>query len=237
MSFNVRQPVPQVFNNPPSLSPPDQPFFTQRPENIEADSQDEITLACEVDGNPLPEIVWVFDPSDRVNRLPRVVGTSPSLHLVAASDTAGRYFCKATSPGFLEIRAEALVLLKGPPRIVSANEQFAAGRDGTADGAVQIECVAQSVPKANHVSWSYNGELIDFDVDVAFEMRESFIPNGVRSTLTVADDYGRYLGLYSCIVVNAYGTDTLDIMFREPGEWSGSAVDADMPIGMYEQRN
>lgn len=172
-----------------------------------------------MDGNPLPEIVWVFDPSDRLNRFPRVVGTSPTLHLVAATDTAGRYFCKATSPGFAEIRAEALVLLKGPPRIVSAAEQFAAGRDGT-DEAVQLECVAESVPKANHVSWAYNGKLIDFDVDVAFEMREAFIPNGVRSTLTVEDDYREYLGLYSCIVINAYGSDTLDIMFREPGRFS-----------------
>lgn len=203
-------------------TPSDQPFFTRRPENHEADSQDEVTLTCEVDGNPLPEIVWVFDPAPDVTgaRSPRVVGTSPTLHLVAASDTAGRYWCKATSPGFVEIRAEAAVLLKGPPRIVSANEQFATTASRADDGtdAVQLECVATSVPKAKHVSWAYNGQLIDFDVDIAFEMREAFVPNGVRSTLTIADDWRDYLGVYSCIVINAYGTDTLDIMFREPGK-------------------
>lgn len=169
-----------------------------------------------------------------MNRFPRVVGTSPTLHLVAAADTVGRYFCKATSPGYAEIRAEALVLLKGPPRIVSASEQYAADGnamsvdvdgDGAGDGdAVQIECVADSVPKANHVSWAYNGQLIDFDKDVAFEMREAFIPNGVRSTLTIAADYREHLGLYSCIVINAYGSDTLDIMFKEPGELCSSGT-------------
>lgn len=120
----------------------------------------------------------------------------------------------------MEIRAEAAVLLKGPPRIVSANEQFASTAstiDGSDGEAVQLECVATSVPKAKHVSWAYNGKLIDFDVDMTFEMREAFIPNGVRSTLTLADDWHDYLGVYSCIVINAYGTDTLDIMFREPG--------------------
>lgn len=45
----------------------DQPSFSKRPENVEADSQEQVTLDCEVDANPVPEIVWVFDPSDRVS--------------------------------------------------------------------------------------------------------------------------------------------------------------------------
>lgn len=44
----------------------DQPTFTRRPQNQEADDQEPITLHCEVDANPMPEIVWVFDPIDRV---------------------------------------------------------------------------------------------------------------------------------------------------------------------------
>lgn len=46
-------------------------------------------------------------------------------------------------------------------------------------------------------------------------MRESYIPNGVRSTLRIEENYRDFLGRYSCIVVNAYGSDSLEIVFRE----------------------
>lgn len=148
---------------------------------------------------------------------PRVVGTATQLIVIASLETAGRYFCKATSPGFAEIRAEALVLLKGPPRILSSNEQFAASATAVdpAGDAFDIECTAHSVPKANHVSWTYNDREIDFSVDLTYTMRESYIPNGVRSTLRVEENYRDFLGRYSCIVVNSYGSDSLEIVFRE----------------------
>lgn len=44
----------------------DQPTFKKRPQNIEADDQETVYLECEIDANPTPEIVWVFDPIDRV---------------------------------------------------------------------------------------------------------------------------------------------------------------------------
>lgn len=45
----------------------DQPSFVRWPENVEADDQQEVTLTCEVISNPIPDIVWVFDPIDRVS--------------------------------------------------------------------------------------------------------------------------------------------------------------------------
>lgn len=45
----------------------DQPSFIRLPENVEADDQSEVTLSCEVTSNPIPDIVWVFDPIDRVS--------------------------------------------------------------------------------------------------------------------------------------------------------------------------
>lgn len=45
--------------------PLDAPSFKQLPKSIEAEDGDEVTLECEVDGNPL-EIYWVYDPIDRV---------------------------------------------------------------------------------------------------------------------------------------------------------------------------
>lgn len=45
----------------------DQPSFIRLPESVEADDQLEVTLNCEVTSNPIPDIVWVFDPIDRVS--------------------------------------------------------------------------------------------------------------------------------------------------------------------------
>lgn len=45
----------------------DQPTFIKRPHNVDADNQEVVKLSCEIDANPPPEIIWVFDPIDRVN--------------------------------------------------------------------------------------------------------------------------------------------------------------------------
>lgn len=44
------------------------PVFKTRPHSVEADEGSVVTLTCDVDGNPVPEIVWIFDGLDRVRR-------------------------------------------------------------------------------------------------------------------------------------------------------------------------
>ncbi len=44
----------------------DQPTFLKRPTNVQADMDEIVYLYCEVDANPPSEIIWVFDPIDRV---------------------------------------------------------------------------------------------------------------------------------------------------------------------------
>lgn len=48
------------------ISSVDPPSFVRRPQNIQADLLENITLVCIVDANPPPDIIWVFDPIDRV---------------------------------------------------------------------------------------------------------------------------------------------------------------------------
>lgn len=47
---------------------PDQPTFLKLPTNVEADNDETVYLFCEVDANPPSEIIWVFDPIDRVRQ-------------------------------------------------------------------------------------------------------------------------------------------------------------------------
>lgn len=48
------------------------PIFKTRPQSVEADEGTIVTLTCDVDGNPLPEIVWIFDGLDRVRNQVRL---------------------------------------------------------------------------------------------------------------------------------------------------------------------
>lgn len=66
-----------------------------------------VTLACDVDGNPFPDVTWIHEESSRV------VSSSPNLTIRVDSQSAGRYYCKAQVPGYPEIRADAAIYLKG----------------------------------------------------------------------------------------------------------------------------
>ncbi|KAG4072903.1 hypothetical protein HA402_006583 [Bradysia odoriphaga] len=216
-----------------------QPTFIKRPTNVEADIDEIVYLYCEVDANPPSEIIWVFDPIDRVyyntefrfsaigrpvkfpnhfqiNLQPRVVDVSNKLEIIASSQTSGRYFCKANSPGFQEIQAEATVTIKGPPKIVSSNQQYAHSNQQFDD----IECSVHSIPKAKHISWAFNGKLIDINNDLRFSLREEVLDDGIKSILTIMENNFDYFGKYSCIVINSYGSDTLEIEFGEPRKYS-----------------
>lgn len=56
-----------ITSEPFRIESIDPPSFKYRPENVEAELNENITLSCLVDANPSPDIIWVFDPIDRVN--------------------------------------------------------------------------------------------------------------------------------------------------------------------------
>lgn len=85
----------------------DGPQFKTKPRSVQADLGTSVTLSCDVDGNPFPEVSW-YDEKHK-----RIIQNSPNLTLRVEQETAGRYFCKAHVPGFPEIGAEATIYLKG----------------------------------------------------------------------------------------------------------------------------
>lgn len=85
----------------------DSPDFRSRPNNVEADIGSNVTLWCDVDGNPEPEISWTYEDSRRV------LGTGPFFSFVMNHEMAGKYTCTARVPGFNEVSADAHVFLKG----------------------------------------------------------------------------------------------------------------------------
>lgn len=85
----------------------------------------------------------------------QVVGKISNLTLIVSASTVGRYHCKATTPGFGEVNAEATVSMKGAPVIDSPRVQY-----GTLSETVRVECTASSVPVADRIVWTYHGTVI-----------------------------------------------------------------------------
>uniref|UniRef100_A0A182QTQ6 Ig-like domain-containing protein n=1 Tax=Anopheles farauti TaxID=69004 RepID=A0A182QTQ6_9DIPT len=184
------------------------PSFRTLPQSVEADQDATITLGCDVDGNPTPDVLWIHEPSDQV------VSSAPNVTLVVTAATAGRYYCKASVQGFPEVEADATVFLRGPPIINSPRQQYGAIHDGA-----QLECVALSIPRPRLVLWSFNGREINASSSIESGAAEEYrtldspIPNGVRSTLVIHHCLREHFGRYNCTVVNDYGIDYLEIDF------------------------
>lgn len=144
----------------------------------------------------------------------QIVGTSGNLTLHVTPESAGAYLCRASVPGFADIQAVATVYLKGPPTITSARKQLAAIGD-----TARVECVAFSVPRARHVSWTFEGrEINPGSMDVDYAVLEEALPEGVRSTLIIRESGQRHYGRYNCTVVNDHGNDVIEIDLEAESE-------------------
>nr|CAD7439490.1 unnamed protein product [Timema bartmani] len=178
------------------------PRFRTRPQSLQADQGTTLTLSCDVDGNPPPDIVWIHDSTGKV------VGTSVNLTLEVDPDTAGRYYCKASVMGFPEIGAEATIYLKGPPTIISHRTQFGIQGDN-----VRLECVAFSIPRPDHVMWTYKGNEVN-SKDKDYTILEDRLPEGIKSTLVIRESQEEHFGSYNCSVINPYGSDVVEIILK-----------------------
>ncbi|EDV30005.1 uncharacterized protein Dana_GF19598 [Drosophila ananassae] len=185
------------------------PVFRQRPVSVEADLGATVSMRCEVAGNPPPEIEWINENNDQI------VSQEAELKIKVSSETAGRYFCKAVVNGFPEIGAEATIYVKRAPIITSHKVQF-----GGVGSRVKIDCLAFSIPKAEHILWSFEGKVINMssaDPDI-YIFEEHHLPEGVRAALIIRDSKASHFGKYNCTVMNSYGADSLVIsLLREPG--------------------
>lgn len=189
------------------------PIFRTFPTSVEADLDAVVSLSCDIDGNPTPDIVWVHEESGRV------MSTLANLTLTVTHATTGRYFCQGSVLGFPEVEAEASVFLKGPPSIGSPRQQF-----GTIGDTGQLECEAFSVPVAKHIIWVHNGREINTsspEHSELFSIVESRTKSQgtecVKSTLIIHDSRREHFGSYNCTVVNEYGVDSVEIDFVSKG--------------------
>ncbi|KAI8433732.1 hypothetical protein MSG28_015719 [Choristoneura fumiferana] len=184
----------------------DAPTFRTQPRDVEAEIGKSVTLTCDVDSYPAPEIRWLHQEEDQNIR----VGRTANLTLTLDTHTAGRYICIATVPGYPEIETTGSIFIKGPPKILSNYTQF-----GSQGDSVKIECAAFSVPRIDSIVWTFDGKEIDSIHDQDYAFLEDLQPGGVvNSTLIVRESQSKHFGTYRCNVSNEYGSDAMDIILK-----------------------
>ncbi|XP_045540584.1 irregular chiasm C-roughest protein-like isoform X2 [Papilio machaon] len=182
------------------------PSFRSRPKNIEAEVGARVTLNCDVDGQPEPEIRWLFHEPGRIG----VKGKAPNLKVTVNNETAGSYICKATVDGYPEIESEATIFIKSIPKILSNRTQF-----GSEGEMVRVECAAFSVPKPDDIRWYFEGREISVIQDPDYATLEETLPDGViKSSLVIRASQSKHYGLYNCSVTNEYGNANAAIALK-----------------------
>ncbi|XP_039761635.1 irregular chiasm C-roughest protein-like isoform X3 [Pararge aegeria] len=183
------------------------PSFRTRPHNIEAEEDSSVTLSCDVDGEPRPEIRWLYHEPGRIGQ---VKGKAPNLKVYVDQRTAGRYICKATVEGYPEIESEATIFIKGAPKILSNRTQMGAEGD-----RVTVECEALSVPRPDDIRWFFEGREISAIHDPDYATVEESLPDGiVKSSLVIRASQSKHFGLYNCSVTNEYGNANAAIILK-----------------------
>ncbi|XP_041985822.1 irregular chiasm C-roughest protein-like isoform X2 [Aricia agestis] len=182
------------------------PSFRTRPQNIEATLGSTVTLSCDVDGQPQPEIRWLFHEPGKIG----VKGKAPNLRVHVDEETAGRYICKASVDGYPEIESEATIFIKGPPQILSNRTQL-----GSEGESTRIECATRSVPEPDDVRWFFEGREISVIHDPDYATLEEKLGDGiVRSSLVIRSSESKHYGIYNCSVTNEYGNANVAITLK-----------------------
>lgn len=150
----------------------------------------------------------------QINFQPRVVGNTKNLTLTANNETEGRYFCKANLFDYPEVKAESYVYIKKAPQILSFRKSSAI-TNRYFDKQISFECIASSIPKARHLGWSRDGQIIENSE--IYSIRDEFIMNGIKSILIIEDKMDNF-GVYGCTVINTHGSVTEKIIYQEKGK-------------------
>ncbi|KAL8589034.1 hypothetical protein ACOMHN_055047 [Nucella lapillus] len=177
---------------------------------VGADLQRPAELSCQAEGNPQPHVLWTR--KDSGSPTPRTLSTSPVYRIEVVNQASfGVYTCTASSSGFPDASKDVLLLQNGKPSIRSEKQQYAAeGEKG------QLECIARSVPKPEHMVWLKDGQPIDISASSGrFATEEKDLLYGRSSVLHIKSVERKDFGHYNCNVVNAYGSDNATLTLVE----------------------
>ncbi|XP_064928861.1 hemicentin-1 isoform X2 [Columba livia] len=154
-----------------------------------------VTLQCEADGYPGPEISWHKDGQQITESMRRRILSTGALQLVFAQPgDAGRYTCiAANAAGSSSAGVELTVHI--PPKISSTEAQYTA----TEGSRAVLSCVAEGIPTPT-ITWKKDNMLL---TEIAGKYQA--VPDGdLILDHVVPEDSGSY----TCVAHSAAGEDT-----------------------------
>ncbi|EUB62928.1 Hemicentin-1 [Echinococcus granulosus] len=152
-----------------------------------------ITLDCQVEGKPIPEVVWEFknEPVGMTfgSRARLDSPTRLTIHNLQPED-AGNYFCIASIPGQDRVMDSTYLTVFTIPTFVSTPNRTI---DAFEDRWIQFRCTADGHPKPE-IKWTFRGNMIGSNPS----------HNGIGS-LIIGPLRESHSGQYACIATNDAG--------------------------------
>lgn len=198
------------------------PQLTSDLKDVSAEMGQSVTLTCDVNGNPSPDIRWVKHDCETCRK---IVGIGRNLMLNASRDSAGLYECRAVSPGFPIVTSRAHVWIRSVPRVTAHSPQTAAlGQGGF------IECRVHSTPLPASTNWYMYERRITRD-DGHFRVVNIPSPGGITSRLMIDEVVQTDFGLYNCSFGNEYGWHSAIVVLESAGRSNGLVLGVSAVLG------
>ncbi|XP_059334168.1 hemicentin-1 [Ammospiza nelsoni] len=154
-----------------------------------------VTLQCEAEGYPGPEISWHKDGQQITESMRRRMLSTGALQILFVQPgDSGRYTCTAINPAGSSTSSTELAV-HVPPRIRSMDTQYAV----TESSQAVLSCVAEGIP-APTINWRKDNMLLKDTVG-----KYQTVPGGDLILDSVVPEDS---GSYTCIATNAAGEDT-----------------------------
>ncbi|NXE93182.1 HMCN1 protein, partial [Menura novaehollandiae] len=154
-----------------------------------------VTLQCEAEGYPGPEISWQKDGQQITESMRRRILSTGALQIVFVQPgDSGRYTCTAANPAGSSASSSELAV-HIPPRIRSTDAQYTVMEDSQA----VLSCVAEGIPPPT-INWRKDNTLLR---DIVGKYQT--VPGGDLILDNVVPEDS---GSYTCIATNAAGEDT-----------------------------
>ncbi|KAF2365421.1 Immunoglobulin I-set [Trinorchestia longiramus] len=166
---------------------------SSNPSNQHVAKGNSVTLACQADGNPKPEIRWSYEGGVLPSGAMSEKGDSLTLEGVDRH-VEGTYICTADNgigePAFAKMK----VVVEYPPEIVT---EKAIVRTGAGD-RVELVCLVRGRPSPR-VSWTRDGQSVDHATHATAS------DDAHRHTLIIRPVTEQDFGAYVCIAENSQG--------------------------------
>ncbi|NXL77816.1 HMCN1 protein, partial [Leptocoma aspasia] len=154
-----------------------------------------VTLQCEAEGYPGPEITWHKDGQQITESMRRRILSTGALQILFVQPgDGGRYTCAAVNPAGSSTSSTELAV-HVPPRIRSTDTQYTV----TESSQAVLSCVAEGIP-APTINWRKDNTLLRDTVG-----KYQTVPGG---DLILDNVVPKDSGSYTCIATNAAGEDT-----------------------------